>query len=128
MLLDPVEIVLGIARARVEVTNPERADLKGEIELLVHSGASYSIINKEFLRKLQVNPLEERMFTLANGQRIRRSLGGVRMRIGDRQGFSSVIFGEENDQQLLGVTALEELGLELDPVSRELRPAELFLL
>ena len=119
---------MGSTKANVEVANTENADLKAELELLVDSGATYTMINGTFLRKLQVRPLEEREFTLANGQMIKRKVGGVRIRIGDRQGFSSVIFGEENDQQILGVTALEELGLELDPVSRELRPTKLFLL
>lgn len=102
--------------------------MRAEIELVVDSGATYSILSGDLLRKLQVTPLEERSFTLADGRQIRRKLGGVRMRIGNRYGFSSVIFGEETDQQVLGVTALEELGLELDPVTRQLRPTELFLL
>lgn len=96
--------------------------------LLVDSGASYSVIKEDFLKKLEIQPLERREFTLANGQRIKRQVGGVRVRVADRLGFSSVIFGEEHDQEVLGVTALEELGLELDPVTKRLRPLELFLL
>jgi aspartyl protease family protein len=119
---------LGFTRTIVEVANAERPDLKGDVELLVDSGASYSIIGGDFLGKLQVQPLGEREFTLANGERIRRKVSGVRIRVGDRVGFCSVIFGEEHDQPVLGVTALEELGLELDPTTKQLRPAELFLL
>jgi clan AA aspartic protease len=119
---------LGFTKAIVEIANAERPDLKGEMELLVDSGASYSIIRSDFLGKLQIRALEEREFTLANGQKISRKLGGVQIRIGARVGYSSIIFGEPRDQQVLGVTALEELGLELDPVTKQLRPAELFLL
>ena len=119
---------MGPTLAKVEVSNAEHFDLRAELDLLVDTGATYTIIRGDFLKKLQVKPIEERAFTLADGQKIRRMMGGVRMRIGDRHGFSSVIFGEEHDQQLLGITALEELGLEVDPVSRQLKPAELFML
>jgi clan AA aspartic protease len=119
---------MGSTLAKVEVSNAERLDLKVELNLLVDSGVTYTIVHGDLLRKLQVKPIEERVFTLADGRKVRRAMGGVRIRIGDRHGFSSVIFGEESDQELLGVTALEELGLELDPVSRQLRPAELFML
>ena len=117
-----------LTRAKVEVSNAEHLDLRVELNLLVDSGATYTIIHRDSLRKLQVKPLEERVFTLADGRKVKRAMGGVRIRIDDRHGFSSVIFGEENDQELLGVTALEELGLELDPVSRQLRHAQLFML
>jgi clan AA aspartic protease len=119
---------MGSTLAKVEVSNAERLDLRTELDLLVDSGATYTIVHADSLRKIQVKPVEERVFTLADGRKVKRTMGGVRIRIGDRHGFSSVIFGEDNDQELLGVTALEELGLELDPVSRQLRPAELFML
>jgi len=35
---------------------------------------------------------------------------------------------EENAMPLLGVTTLELLGLQVDPVSGELKPLELFML
>ena len=119
---------MGFTKAMVEIANPEKPDLKADMELLVDSGASYSIVREDFLEKLRIRPLEQREFTLANGQRISRKLGGVQIRVGGRVGYSSIIFGEANDQQVLGVAALEELGLELDTVTKRLRPAELFLL
>ena len=42
--------------------------------------------------------------------------------------YTTVVFGEENDTQVLGVTALEELGMQIDPVTGELKPMELLLL
>ncbi|MBS7629139.1 hypothetical protein KEJ23_04095 [Candidatus Bathyarchaeota archaeon] len=41
---------------------------------------------------------------------------------------TNVIFGEKEDTPLLGVTTLEELGLEVDPVTKQLKPAALLLL
>jgi hypothetical protein len=38
-----------------------------------------------------------------------------------------VIFGEDSDSALLGVIVRESLALQVDPVSRELRPAKMIL-
>jgi predicted aspartyl protease len=35
-----------------------------------------------------------------------------------------VVFAEERDNEVLGLHALEGLGLEVDPVTRELRESE----
>ena len=45
-----------------------------------------------------------------------------------RRGGITVIFGEEDDLAVLGVTALEALGLEVDPIKNTLREAELLML
>jgi hypothetical protein len=40
---------------------------------------------------------------------------------------ASVIFGEEDDAPLMGVTTLEGFGFVLDPFKRELRPMSMRL-
>ena len=37
-------------------------------------------------------------------------------------------FGVNEDKPLLGVTALEEMALQVDPVTKQLKPIELLLL
>jgi len=59
---------------------------------------------------------------------IERAVGLCRMDIQDLFTHSIVVFGEEKDMEVLGVTTLEELGLQVDPVSSELKPMELLLL
>jgi predicted aspartyl protease len=39
-----------------------------------------------------------------------------------------VIFGHESDVEVLGVTTLEQLGLQIDPMSGELKAMPLYLL
>jgi predicted aspartyl protease len=39
-----------------------------------------------------------------------------------------VIFAEEADTPILGATALEAMGLQVDPVTKELEPLELLML
>ena len=38
-----------------------------------------------------------------------------------------VVFGEENDAQVLGTEALEGLGFEVDPTTKHLKKVEAFI-
>jgi hypothetical protein len=38
------------------------------------------------------------------------------------------MFGEPEDMPVLGTTALESLGYQLDPVSKRLKPTELLMI
>jgi len=67
-----------------------------------------------------------RRFRLANNQVVEIEVGIVGVEIQGEKAHTIVVFGE--DVYLLGVTTLEELGLEVDPVKKELRPMELLLM
>src|SRR5437870_219219 len=99
------------------VAEPEGSE---RVELLVDSGAIYTVISKAVLDRLRIRPLAEETFRLADGNRIVRRKGTALFRYGGRIGVADVVFGEERDANLLGVTALEALGLALDPLKREL--------
>jgi len=57
-----------------------------------------------------------------------REVGEVGVEIMGRKRTVAVIFGETDEITVLGVTALETFGLEVDPVKGTLREAELLLL
>jgi len=118
---------MGMTKVEVELTNPQRPERTSKLQLLVDSVATYSIVSAKVLEGLAIRPLERRKFVLANGQEIERDVGGALLKVAGRAGFASVKFGHPSDQEVLGVTALEELGLELDPVNKELRPMRLYL-
>ena len=44
-----------------------------------------------------------------------------------RRATTIVVFAEEKDYEVLGLHALEGLGLEVDPVTRQLRESEAIL-
>ena len=76
-----------------------------------------------------IRALERRVFTHANGERIEREFGGAIFEVEERRGHALVVFGEKEDNKcLLGVTALEALGLEADVVTGKLKSMELLLL
>ena len=97
------------------------------IDLLIDSGAIYSVVPTPILEKLGIKPLAEEEFRLADGTKVVRKKGGALFRYGERVGVADVIFGEEGDYNLLGAFTLEALGLILDPLKRELKPLPMLL-
>ena len=71
---------------------------------------------------------QRRRKLLPDGSTIRRDVGNAFIRINGRQAPTPIIFGEKGDGTLLGVIALESLGLTIDPRTGKLRPTPLFLM
>ena len=119
---------VGSVKVKVTLRNSEGPDRKEELEIVVDTGAMYSLVPRHILENIGIRPLERRVFTLANGERIEREFGGAIFEVEERRGHAPVVFGEKEDKCLLGVTALEALGLEVDVVTGKLKPMELLLL
>jgi predicted aspartyl protease len=113
---------VGLTHLIVEVANPARPARRARLKMLVDSGAAYSIVDAATLRRLGIRPTGTRTFILADGTEVTRRTGAALFRLRADEGASTVIFGEPGDATLLGVVTLEELGLVLDPMRRELRP------
>lgn len=93
-----------------------------EVTILVDTGATYSLIPPALADRLGVAPLPQKQtIVLADGRRIEAQVGLVMVRIGDRSAASTVVIAD-CDKPLLGVEALEALGLAVDPTSGSLTP------
>jgi len=119
---------MGFTATAVNVSNPENPKKSKRVKLIVDTGAMYSIISSTDLKALGIKPLYKRKFTLADGRTMERDIGGMLYKYNGYLGHAPVIFGKRGDQQLLGVTALEAMGLQVDPTTKKLTPAKLFLL
>jgi clan AA aspartic protease len=118
---------MGLTVLEMEVANPARPEVTEKLDLLVDSGAIYSVVPTPVLEKLDIKPLAQQEFRLANGEKITRQKGVAVFRYKDKVGGADVIFGEEGDATLLGAFTLEALGLALDPLKRELRDLPMML-
>src|SRR2546422_6038848 len=119
---------MGLTYVNVVISSPTDPARSRRKKLLADSGALYSIVPKAALRALGIKPYGKETFTLADGSTIERDVGTAFFRINSRRTPSPVIFGEKDDGALLGVIALESLGLTLDPRTGKLRPVPLFLM
>jgi clan AA aspartic protease len=118
---------MGLTSLTVEVGNPATPEVTERVELLVDSGAIYSVVPQPVLERLGIKPIATEEFRLADGSKIARRKGIALFRYETRTGGADVIFGEPGDGQLLGAFTLEALGLVLDPLRRELKPLPMVL-
>ncbi|TMB54071.1 MAG: hypothetical protein E6J60_08950 [Deltaproteobacteria bacterium] len=114
---------MGMTEVPVRVVNLADASRLAEVDLVVDSGAIYSVVPGGVLRRIGVEPHEVQTFDLAYGESVRSSVGDVRYEVADRSGAAPVIFGRRGDASLLGVVTR----LRLDPLRRLLRPLRLMI-
>jgi len=86
------------------------------------------MIPRDLLEKVETRATGSRRFKLANGEIAEYPTGEAYVEVQGIGATSIVVFGPEKSQPLLGVTTLESLGLQVDPVSGQLKPLELYLL
>ena len=118
---------MGFTHVPMVVTNIVDRDRREELALLIDSGAVYSVVPATVLQRLGITPEREEEFLLVDGTPLARRVGIAGFEYGGRRAYSNVIFGEVDDQALLGIVTLEELGLMLDPIRRRLLPLHLRL-
>lgn len=96
-------------------------------DTLVDTGAIYSVIIIDILKQLGIRSLERRRFRVF-GRYVERDVGEAGLILLGRRRIVPVVFGEEGDIVVIGITALEIFGLEVDVVRGVLKEAELLLL
>ena len=116
---------MGMTKVKMIVKSPRNPSKKFEGEFLVDSGATYSVVPKEELKKMGIKPVREDTFFLADGNTISRKVGNAFYEYEGIEGAAPVLFGEKDDDLLLGAFTLEALGLTLDPLKRKLYKATL---
>ena len=119
---------MGFTYVRVNVASPGTPDRSEEIELLVDTGAMLSVIPRPLLERLGVTPVGRQRVRAFGGEVMEREIGGVLLTYENAIGIVSVLFGEERDQSILGVTALEVMALRVDPRSGQLEQTDILML
>jgi clan AA aspartic protease len=118
---------MGFLNVKVELEGVNAPGRRHEVELLVDTGPLYSMVPASVLRKAGVEPRLRIEFEIADGSRIQRDVGEARFYFNGSSAISRVIFGDEKDAGVLGVVTLEELGLEVEPINKQVRPARMIL-
>jgi len=119
---------MGYTKVKVKISNPAEPSKSGEKELLVDTGAVYTVVNGRTLREVGIVAVDKMEFHSISNEKLTREVGVSTIEVKGRRWLTNVIFGEEEDNEVLGVTTLEQLGLQVDPVSKEIKPLPLYLL
>jgi clan AA aspartic protease len=99
-----------------------------EVSLLVDTGATLSRIPRRILERLRSPVFSHLPFELADGRQLERDVATILVTVDGRKAPVPVAFGEPGEAAVLGATALESLGLLVDPVAQKLIPCNLRLL
>jgi len=112
---------MGLTHVTVKVRN--MANPKGgyEADFLVDTGATDSLAPRAELRKIGLQPVGKTVYELANGAVEEYEYGLVEITFMGEVTAGRIIFGPDDAEPLLGVTALESVGITIDPANRTLK-------
>ena len=113
---------MGIARAKIKLENPKRANLKAiEADALVDTGSLFLCLPEEIRLQLKLESTSEKEVTTADGQRkLCPYVGPVRVQFQNRECYvGAVVLG---DEVLLGAVPMEDMDLVVIPSARKVVP------
>ena len=95
-----------------------------EVDALVDTGATTTVIPASILRGLGVEPVMRKAFEYADGNRVNLDMGKASAIVEGRETPTWVIFGAEDGGALLGSYTLEGTFLGVDPYNERLIPVD----
>lgn len=93
-----------------------------EVETLVDTGASDTMLPESILAQLGIEPITLRSFRLADKRLVEYPVGQARVRLDGDEFIVLVVFAPEGTMPLLGATTLETFSLGVDPNGQRLIP------
>lgn len=110
------------------IANPERPHHWLEVEPMVDTGATYTLLPGEVVTRLDLATPWQRTATLASGEDMTFPMGQVLMRLNGEEMSTVFLAGPPGCQGLIGAVTLEQFALAADPVRQRLVPvARIFL-
>ena len=112
---------MGATHVTVTIRNPAQPDKTWEALFLVDTGATDSMAPRKHLEAIGLEPRGRRIYELADGSEHILEVTVAEIEFMGEIVGGTVIMGEEDAEPLLGVTALESVGIEVDPVNQRLK-------
>lgn len=112
---------MGATHITVTVKNPAEPHRTWEGLFLVDPGTMNCLAPRKHLESIGLVPEGQRTYSLADGRRLELDITVGRVEF--MGGFTGVaiVMGDDDAEPLLGVTALESVGVEVDPVNQTLK-------
>lgn len=115
---------MGIFSVTIAVANVN-GHVFEEVEATVDTACDYTTVPRELLQTVGVSVSGEAISEMADGRQVPSDNGWARIRLEGREVYTPVIFAEEGEASLLGVTPLEVARLGVDPTNQRLMPVNL---
>ena len=112
---------MGTTHVTVTVKNPATRDRARQGEFLVDTGAIDSLVPRQHLEAIGIEPIGSRTYEMADGRRLQFDIGGAELEFMGEVIMGTVVFVDDDVEPLLGLTALESAGIEVDPRNQQLK-------
>ena len=112
---------MGLIYVPVSIRRVEGGDSIYEAPFLVDTGATDSLASASQLDRIGVRVVGRKAYELADGARQEYAFGFVLIELMGEITAGRILFGPDDVDPLLGVTALESMGFVVDPVAGALR-------
>ena len=112
---------MGVVHVTAAVRNPADPDLVWEGLFLVDTGAVDCLAPRAHLEAIGLAPKGQRLYSLADGSEIRMEFTVAQVEFMGEIVGATIVLGEDDAEPLLGVTAFESVGIEVEPRNQTLR-------
>ena len=112
---------MGIIKVTVRLVGFNGSNLGYEALFMVDTGATDSMAPGDELEKIGIQKEGRMTYELADGSTREYPYGLVRIEFMGETTAGRVIFGDPGTESILGVTALESVGIMVDPVHKILK-------
>ena len=119
---------MGATYVDVTIRNPADPRRSWTGKFLVDTGAFDSLVPRQRLEEIGLRPKGSRNYVLANGDRITLDITTADLEFRGEIVGGTIVYGDEGAEPLLGVTALESGGFEVDPRTEDLKSLPAVLL
>src|SRR5437868_4864187 len=114
-------MAMGAIQVTVRLRSHEKSRKKYEALFLVDTGSTDSMALGSGLKKAGIRPRGRMAYELADGSTVEYDFGLAEIEFMGEITSGRVIFGPEGCEPLLGVTALESVGIVVDPANQRLK-------
>ena len=112
---------MGAILTEVTISNPTDASRSWTGEFLIDTGAIDTVVPASRLRAIGISPMETRRYIMADGRPSELEVGVARVGLLGGLAGVTVVFADDGVRPLLGATAMESLGIEIDMHDESLR-------
>jgi clan AA aspartic protease len=124
MKLTPIRkqgaVNMGLTRISVKLTSLNSSGVF-QSQFLVDTGAIDSLAPASELKKIGIKPIGKNAYELATGSIVEYEFGLAQIEFMNEMTAGRVSFGPESVEPILGVTALESVGMVVNPTNLTLK-------
>lgn len=112
---------MGATHVTVTIRNPAAPERSWQSLFLVDTGATDSLVPRDELESIGLNAKGRRSYELADGSELQLDITTADIEFMGEIVGGTIIMGEPGIEPILGVTALESVGIDVDPRNQTLK-------